>query len=406
MKKILIVLFVTCFFLPYFSCSLPFIYYSHQKLHMKLKNLTTKYADISRLYSIGSSTLNRSLFVVEISDNPGVHEFLEPEFKYVGNIHGNEPVGKEVLLHLIEYLLTSYGKNQTITELINSTRIHIMCSLNPDGFEVAKLAKKKRGINSGRYNTNFADLNRNFPDPFDERPNPLQKETAAVIKWLKTYPFVLSASLHGGALVVNYPYDNVQLKPLVENVYGISPDDDVYRFISLEYAKTHPTMHLGNTCNSREHFENGITNGAFWYIVAGSMQDYNYRYTNCFEITIEISCAKFPPANQLPHLWNDNKNSLIKLIQKVHMGIKGVVRELDSRNPIAGATIKIVGRDKDIITSSTGEYWRLLLSGNYIVEASAKGYISTRRTVNVLENNENLVSFYLEKQADLQEIEN
>ena len=93
--------------------------------------------------------------------------------------------------------------------------------------------------------------------------------------------------------------------------------------MSLEYAKTHPTMHLGNICDWREYFENGITNGAYWYIVAGSMQDYNYRYTNCFEITIELSCIKFPPAEQLQQLWADNKQSLIKFIQRTHMGIKG-----------------------------------------------------------------------------------
>ena len=231
MYKIFAVLAITVLCVQNVSCSLPFLYYSHQKLVSTLKNLTTKYADISRLYSIGNSTLNRSLLVVEISDNPGIHEYLEPEFKYVGNIHGNEPVGKEVLLHLIEYLLTSYGTNQTITKLINSTRIHIMCSLNPDGFEVARRTRRKYEFNSGRYNKNFADLNRNFPDPFDEGVYPLQKETTAVIEWLKAYPFVLSASLHGGALVVNYPYDNVQLKPVVENVYGMSPDDDVYRYV-------------------------------------------------------------------------------------------------------------------------------------------------------------------------------
>ena len=51
-------------------------------------------------------------------------------------MHGDETVGREILLKLITYLCENYKSNTTIGSLINNTDIFIMPSMNPDGFEL------------------------------------------------------------------------------------------------------------------------------------------------------------------------------------------------------------------------------------------------------------------------------
>ena len=56
-------------------------------------------------------------------------------------MHGNEVVGRELLLNLIQVLCENYVKSPFITEMVNSTRIHIMPTMNPDGYAISKEGK-------------------------------------------------------------------------------------------------------------------------------------------------------------------------------------------------------------------------------------------------------------------------
>ncbi len=120
----------------------------------------------------------------------------------------SQAVGRELLLHLIEHLIAGYtaGTDPYVKHLLENTRIHIMPTMNPDGFESAIEGQCLGG--TGRFNVRGIDLNRNFPDQFTMRREQEQEEVAAIRGWVERIPFALSANLHGGALVASYPYDN------------------------------------------------------------------------------------------------------------------------------------------------------------------------------------------------------
>lgn len=51
--------------------------------------------------------------------------------------------------------------------------------------------------------------------------------------------------------------------------------------------------------------------------VSGGMQDWNYLNTNCFEVTIELGCVKYPMAKDLPGYWEQNRRALLQFIHQV-----------------------------------------------------------------------------------------
>ena len=142
------------------SIDLDIRHHNYKEMKSYLQKVHEKCPNITRIYSVGKSLQNRDLLVMEMSDNPGKQESLEPNFKYVGNMHGNEVVGREVLLYLLMYMCQEYqNKNETIMDLVDNTRIHIMPSMNPDGYEASDPPPDCTGV-TGRANANGTDLNR------------------------------------------------------------------------------------------------------------------------------------------------------------------------------------------------------------------------------------------------------
>ncbi|XP_030044777.1 carboxypeptidase D-like [Microcaecilia unicolor] len=185
-------------------------YYHYEELRERLRSLAEAYPRQAQLFSIGQSVQGRELWVLRITAELHAQIPDRPQVKYVGNMHGDEAVSRQVLLYLADYLLRGYLRDPRLTRLLNTTDIYILPSLNPDGFENASEGDCT-GNRGGRENARGRDLNRSFPDQFspDSHPDLSEvPEVSAMINWIQSNRFLLSGNLHGGSVVASYPYDD------------------------------------------------------------------------------------------------------------------------------------------------------------------------------------------------------
>lgn len=326
-------------------------YHDYDALTTELQTIHADYPDITELFSIGQSVQGRELWMMKVSDNPELDE-AEPEFLYSATMHGDEPVGTEMNIYLLRLLTENYGVNPEYTALVDDLEMWFLPMHNPDGNAAGT-----------RYNANGHDLNRTFPDP---RTDPNDDPTGRPIEVQRMMYFQYDRNIlqggnyHGGALVVNYPWDTW---------YGqYTPDDVMIRNISLGYSFRNPPMWNSSS------FPQGVTIGWEWYVIDGGMQDWCYHWRNNMNLTLEISNNKWPSSSQLPAFWDENREAMLWHIAQTRIGVEGFVTDAVDARPIK-ANYDVLEIGKEMRGEPLeGYYHRMLEPGTYTFEFTALGY--------------------------------
>lgn len=280
-------------------------YPTYQVYLEMMQRWAEEFPTLCHVDTIGTSVRNRlilSMYIEPQTDD----DLYRPEFFYSSTIHGDEVTGYVMMLRLIDTLLHGYGSNPQYTDLINRTRISINPLANPDG-------TYRRNDNtvqgSVRYNANNVDLNRNYPNPFVPVKAALQPENQAMIDYFAAHNFRLSANLHGGAEVMNYPWDSFTSAQMPHH------DSDWWIDVCRRFVDTSRTY---DNTHFRDTYSSGYTAGGDWYVITGGRQDYvNYTF-NCLEMTMEISTQKTLSSNRLPEYWQFLQHSLVNYIEEIH----------------------------------------------------------------------------------------
>lgn len=340
-----------------------------------MNQFAANYPDLCELVTIGTSMNGREIMCIHINNNLGEDQ-NEPEFLYTSSIHGDELVGYVLSLRLIDYLLSNYGVLGDVTHMVDNIDIWINPLANPDG----TFAGGNNSVwGATRGNANNIDCNRNFPDPEDgEHPdgNPWQTETIVWMDFAEDMDFVMSSNMHGGAEVVNYPWDTWSM---------LHTDTDWWELVSREYADQ---VHEHGWSGYFTDLDNGVTNGYAWYSISGGRQDYMNYFHNCREMTLELSAVKTPMESQLNDFWEANYRSLLSYMGQVLYGFSGVVTNAVNGNPVV-AKVWIENHDMDnsevYSHQPVGNYNRPVKEGNYDVTFSAFGYYDQSFNIDIVD---------------------
>lgn len=341
-------------------------YPSYQHYDTIMHKFVSDYPEICSIDTFGFSRQGRLLLALKISDNVNEKE-NEPSFFYTATMHGDELVGYNLLLRLADFLLSEYANGGEVTWLVDQVEIWLNPLANPDlTYYPDTDSTLVNAIRPGS-GSHPEDHNRIFPDPsLGEANDTTGKllEVKYMMQFMMDHRFNMSANIHSGAEVVNYPWDHKAKR---------HPDDDWYYFISREYADEARSLNA----SYMNGFADGVTNGWDWYDIYGGRQDYVNHYLQGREVTLELSNAKKLPSEDLVLYWDYNKWALFNMMSQASYGIHGLVRDVKTKKPLAASII--IDEHDDISSfvysdSLFGKFYRYLKEGSYDLIVSSPGY--------------------------------
>lgn len=271
-----------------------------------MQHFVDTYPTLCHLDTIGTSVQGRLILSLVITGD-GTNSYQRPEFFYSSTIHGDEVTGTYLMLRLCDSLLSSYGSSDFITRLLDKTIIYINPLSNPDG---TYHGGDNTVARAWRYNANYVDLNRNYPDPFGTDPlDSLQVENQAMIAYVDSHNFLLSANIHGGSEVLNYPWDSFT------SSQRPNEHSDWWKEVCKRFVDTCRAV---NSQLLRDVTNRGYIAGGDWYVIHNGRQDYFNYYNNLREVTMELYSSKTTSANLLDEYWRGESQALINFIDEIH----------------------------------------------------------------------------------------
>jgi len=318
-------------------------YHTYVSLRAEMLNLEATYPTLAQFHVHGQSVQGRDIMSLKISDNVTVDE-AEPELRWDGNIHGDEKSALEVAIYLINELLSNYGTDPQITNIVDTREIWITPMVNPDGSTAAS-----------RYNANGVDLNRDYGNQWAAAGGSSapysQPETQAMLSLVMDNQFTIGIAGHGGTELFIYCWSYTT--------------DQTYDEPQYDYVQ--------ETFEDLTQYEGGQS-AIVLYQVNGSSKELDYATGAGLGFTHEISYTKTPPFSQIAGYCSRNRPGALWIFEELGKGIHGMVTDSQTGEPVT-AMIEVVENGWPIHNDPVvGDYHRYILPGTYTLKVWAQDH--------------------------------
>ncbi|HEX7321165.1 MAG TPA: M14 family zinc carboxypeptidase [bacterium] len=362
-------------------------YHTYDEVWAELDSLALTYPSISALDTLCLSTRDSlAIPVIKISDNP-TSDDDEPALLYNGQHHGEELLGGEVALYLINDLLARYASDTLIHRWIDETEIFIVPMLNPEGKGIVMSGldsiwrkNKRDNNNNGSFDldSDGVDLNRNYDfcwdsggtsDPSSENyrgPSPFsENETRGIRDLARQNHFVFDICYHnvrtGEGELAYYPWR-----------WGVG------------FCKDYPFIKKIVDTLAAKIINDAGTNTyvpIYGYANEGTARNWLYGVCGTYAYTIEVSRTCYPPGNKVDSICMRNMPGAYYLMERVlGSGITGLITDSVTGQPLA-AEFRIESYYDSTLPprlsdSTFGRYRKLVNAGTYTVHFIESGYVS------------------------------
>lgn len=255
-------------------------YHDFTTVESELRQIASAHPDLATFDVYGKSKEGRPLFVLKLAGNAKQNQ---PEVMLTSATHGDELIGVEVLFGILNGLVSGYGKDTRVTDIVNHHTIYFIPVINPDGY-----------IRKQRY-ANGVDPNREYPWPEtpDRNPNECIK---AVMDFFAQHDIKGSIDYHASGGMIMFPWAYTE-----DSVASV--DAKAFEEVTRRMAAT-----------------NGYQHGqipALLYTAPGSSADYYYWKKASLSLGLEIGDSKIPSASQIGKYVKENLEAAYLFIESL-----------------------------------------------------------------------------------------
>jgi carboxypeptidase T len=293
-------------------------YHTYDEMVSELNSIVGKYPTLAKLHDIGDSwektkgIANRDIWMLQITGKGDGSK--KPGIVFFGNHHARELVTVEIPMLLINHLLSNYGKDADITNMIDNTEIWIAPMVNPDGHTLAEKGdnwRKNKNTNKDiSANARMGvDLNRNYghqwntggssndtgSETYHGKAPFSEPETQATRDFMKAHANLkVMMSYHSFSNLILWPWG-----------WSNGPSPDAAKFETIGKK-------LGANTGYKPEQASDL------YIASGITDDWSYATLKMISFTTEIGSWNDgfdPPYSRVQQFWKENLPNALYLIK-------------------------------------------------------------------------------------------